>query len=96
MRPSDAVNQRLEAVRAVIARYPVRNPRVFGSVARGEDEEGSDLDLLVEPLPTATYFDLAALEEELTALLGIPVDVMTPGSIRPEIADAVRGDLRPL
>jgi hypothetical protein len=36
-------------VRAVIARYPVANPRIFGSVARGEDEEGSDLDLLVDP-----------------------------------------------
>lgn len=96
MRPSEAMAGRIEAVRAVIARYPVRNPRVFGSVARGEDAEGSDLDLLVEPLPTTTYFDLAALEEELAALLGVPVDILTPGGVGPGIADAVRRDLRPL
>jgi predicted nucleotidyltransferase len=96
MRPSEAMAGRLDTVRAIIARYPVRNPRVFGSVARGEDEEGSDLDLLVEPLPTTTYFDLAALEEELAALLGIRVDVLTPGSVGPGIADSVRRDLRPL
>ena len=49
MRPSQAVAARLDEVRAVIARYPVSNPRVFGSVARGEDDEKSDLDLLVDP-----------------------------------------------
>ena len=89
MRPSEAMAGRIEAVRAVIARYPVRNPRVFGSVARGEDGEGSDQDLLVEPLPATTYFDLAAL-------LGVPVDILTPGGVGPGIAASVRRDLRPL
>ena len=96
MRPSEAMAGRLEAVRAVIARYPVSNPRVFGSVARGEDDEKSDLDLLVEPTERTTYFDLFALEDELATLLGFPVDIFTPGAVGADIADSVRRDLRPL
>ena len=96
MRPSEAIAGRLDEVRAVIARYPVRNPRLFGSAARGEDSEASDLDLLVDATDTTTYFHLAALEEELAALLGVPVDVLTDGAIGPEIADSVLRDQRPL
>lgn len=95
-RPSEAIAGRLDEVRAVIARYPVSNPRVFGSVARGEDDEQSDLDLLVDATEKTSYFDLAALEEELAALLGVPVEVLTAGAIGPEIADSVFRDLRSL
>ena len=87
---------RLEAVRAVIARYPVSNPRVFGSVARGEDDEASDLDLLVDPTERTTLFDLAGLELELSALLGVLVDVLTPGGIAARMAEAVHRDARSL
>ena len=87
---------RLDEVRAVIARYPVSNPRVFGSVARGEDDEKSDLDLLVDPTERTTYFDLSALEDELAALLGVTVDILTPGAVGPRIAEAVYRDARPL
>jgi len=96
VRPSEAIAGRLDEVRAVIARYPVSNPRVFGSVARGEDGEKSDLDLLVDPMERTTYFDLSALEEELAALLGVPVDILTPGAVGPDIAASVHRDLRPL
>lgn len=96
VRPSEAVAARLDEVRAVIARYPVSNPRVFGSVARGEDDENSDLDLLVDPTERTTYFDLSALEDELAALLGVPVDILTPGAVGPDIAETVRRDVRPL
>ena len=47
MRPSEALAKYRDEVLAIIARYPVTNPRVFGSTARGEDVEGSDLDILV-------------------------------------------------
>jgi uncharacterized protein len=96
MRPSEAIARRLDEVRAVIARYPVSNPRVFGSVARGEDDERSDFDLLVDPLENTSLFDLAGLELELSDLLGVRVDVLTPGGIKPRIADAVHCDARPL
>jgi len=74
-------------VRAVVARYPVSNPRVFGSVARGEDDEESDLDLPVDP---------AGLEEEPERPLGVSVDVAAPGGVAARMADAVRRDARPL
>ena len=96
MRPSEAIAGRLDEVRAVIARYPVGNPRVFGSVARGEDDETSDLDLLVDPTERTSLFDLAGLELELTDLLGVQVDVLTPGAVGPRIADSVYRDARPL
>ena len=83
-------------MRAVIARYPVGNPRVFGSVARGEDDEKSDLDLLVDPMERTSLFDLAGLQLELTDLLGVPVDILTPGSVGPRITASVYRDARPL
>ncbi|MEY4592040.1 MAG: hypothetical protein RIR18_935 [Pseudomonadota bacterium] len=54
------------------------NPRVFGSVMRGTDTENSDLDLLVDPLPGVTLFDLGAIQIELEESLGVSVDVLTP------------------
>ena len=96
MRPSEAIAGRLDEVRAVIARYPVSNPRVFGSVARGEDDEKSDFDLLVDSTERTTLFDLAELEQELSNLLGVRVDVLTPGAIGPRIASSVYRDARPL
>ena len=96
MRPSEPMAARLESVRAVIARHPVGNPRVFGSVARGEDDEKSDLDLLADPNEKASLFDLAGLEQELSDLLGVRVDVLTPGAVGPRIAASVYRDARPL
>jgi predicted nucleotidyltransferase len=71
MRPSEALAKHREEVLEIISRYPVSNPRVFGSVARGEDVEGSDVDILVEPqLEVTTFAHLGALEQELSELLG--------------------------
>lgn len=54
---------------------------VFGSVARGEDDPMSDLDLLVDPAADATLFDLAQLEMDLEALFERPVDVVSIRSL---------------
>ena len=96
MRPSEALQDRVEAVRAIIARSPFTNPRVFGSVARGEDDADSDLDLLVDAAAGATLFDLAGLELELAELLGVRVDILTQGGLGPRIIDSVTRDARPL
>lgn len=96
MRPSEALWAKLDAVRAAIACYPVANPRVFGSVARGEDDEGSDLDLLVDPTERTSLFDLAGLEIELSDLLRFPVDVLTPADGRGRIVESMLRDARPL
>jgi predicted nucleotidyltransferase len=79
MRPSVVLDANRIAVREVVARYRATNPRIFGSVLRGQDHEGSDIDLLVDALPGATLFDLGGLQEELQSLLGLRVDVLTPG-----------------
>jgi predicted nucleotidyltransferase len=96
MRPSVAVRENTDRVRAIIARYPVRNPRIFGSAARGDDSDGSDLDLLVEPTDATTLFDLAGLKLELEALLGVGVDIATPRALRAGLAGRIADDLRPL
>jgi predicted nucleotidyltransferase len=95
VRPSEALAKHRDEVLRIIARYPVCNPRVFGSTARGEDTEDSDLDILVDDCHAST-FDLAALELELEELLRSHVDVRTPGDLATDVAGRVSYDLKPL
>jgi len=81
MKPSLALKENREAIRQAVARYPVRNLRVFGSAIHCDDTEDSDLDLLVDPLPGTTLFDLGAMQVELETALGIPVEVLTPADL---------------
>ncbi|WP_312784553.1 nucleotidyltransferase family protein [Acidovorax temperans] len=96
MRPSQALSQHREAVCLAAARYRVANPRVFGSALHGNDREGSDLDLLVDPLPGATLFDLGGLQDELQELLGVSVDVLTLQDLPAKFRDVVAQEARPL
>lgn len=81
MRPSVALEMNRSAVREAVGRFRAANPRVFGSALQGTDQEGSDLDLLVDALPGATLLDLGGLQEELQSLLGVEVDVLTPADL---------------
>lgn len=76
-RPSTLLERLEREVAAVLARYPITRAWVFGSVARGDDQPGSDLDLLVEVSPGASFADYVDLEEELSSVLGCRVDVVT-------------------
>ena len=96
MRPSEALARHRDEVLAIIAKYPVSNPRIFGSVARGEDVEGSDLDIIVDNAEIASTFHLAGLELELEALLRSSVDIRTPGDLSTDVAMRVSRDLKPL
>ena len=87
MRPSKALTSKRDAVRAAVGQFRAANPRVFGSVLAGTDRDGSDLDLLVDALPGATLLDLGALQEELQRLLGVPVDLLTPGDLPRALRD---------
>jgi len=89
LKPSAALDLRRLAVRDLMRRFPVANPRIFGSVLHGTDTEGSDLDLLVDALPGATLFDLGNLLEELEDLLGVTVDLLTPGDLPPNVRNRV-------
>ncbi len=81
MRPSLALNTHRDAIRTIALRHRVTNVRVFGSVVHGDDTEGSDLDLLVEPTSETTMMDIGSIRYELNQLLGIPVDVLTPRAL---------------
>ncbi len=96
MRPSIALDLRRSAVHDAAARGRVTNPRVFGSVLHGTDHDGSDLDLLVDALAEVTLFDLGALQIELEVLLGVPVDLLTPGDLPPGIRASVLATARPV
>lgn len=96
MRPSAALEAKRLAVREIVRRYRTANPRVFGSASRGEDNEGSDLDLLVDPLPGATLFDLGGLQAELEETLGVPVDLQTPGDLPLKVREIVLSQARPV
>jgi uncharacterized protein len=78
VKPSIALNNKRTAVREAVARFQISNPRIFGSVVTGTDQDGSDLDLLVDVGPGVTLFDLGGLQYELESLLGVRVDVLTP------------------
>lgn len=81
MRPSIALDLKRSAIREAASRFRVANPRVFGSVLHGTDQDDSDLDLLVDALPGATLFDLGGLQDELESLLGVHVDLLTPAEL---------------
>ena len=94
MKPSIALKLKRDDVCEAASRFHTTNPRVFGSVLHGEDQDGSDLDLLVDILPGATLFDLGGLQVELEELLGVPVDLLTPGDLPPKFRDQVLAEAR--
>lgn len=96
MKPSVALDRRRAAVREATGRYRAANPRIFGSVLHGTDQDGSDLDLLVDALPGATLFDLGGLQVELEELLGVHVDLLTPGDLPPKYRDQVLAEAQPV
>lgn len=74
-------------MRAIAARHGAQQVRVFGSVARGEDRYDSDIDLLVTVRPGVGLFDLVEMQDELEAVLGVTVDVVSDGGLKPRDAD---------
>jgi len=73
-----------------------RNIRVFGSVARGEDDQASDVDFLVDLEPGRGLFDLGGLLMDLRDLLQAPVDVVTPSLLKARIRNRVLREAVPL
>ncbi|MBI5891624.1 MAG: nucleotidyltransferase family protein [Nitrosomonadales bacterium] len=96
MRPSIALQNHREAIREIALRHHVLDVRVFGSALHGNDTEESDLDLLVEPTADTTLFDIGAIRHELRMLLGIPVDVLTPGALPDSFKDRIMKEAAPV
>lgn len=88
-----SLNELLQAKRedilSIAARYGASNVRVFGSVARGEADEKSDIDLLVDTEPGRSLFELGGLLTDLQDLLGCKVDVVPEDSLRERIRERV-------
>lgn len=96
MKPSIALNLQRSAIREMVGRYKLANPRVFGSVLHGRDGPHSDLDLLVDALPGTTLLDLGGLQVELEQLLGVKVDLRTPGDLSAKFRKQVLDEAQPL
>lgn len=95
-RPTVALQTNRERILQLARAHGASNVRVFGSAARGTDHEGSDVDLLVDVDERATLFTLTGLEQALSELLGLPVDVRTPAEISRYIRERVLAEARPL
>jgi hypothetical protein len=95
-KPSQALETHRSSVRRIVEAHQARNPRVFGSIARGEDTASSDLDLLVDTTESTSLFDLAAIELELERLIGIPVHVTTAGALRGALRERVLAEAEPV
>jgi len=96
MRPSVVIDMRRLAVCETAKRFHTANPRLFGSVLHGNDHDGSDVDLLVDALPGTALFDLGGLQIELETLLGLPVDLKTPGDLPPNIRAKILAEAQPV
>lgn len=96
MRPSEVLPLHRETIRRLVAEAGMANPRVFGSVLRGEDEDGSDLDLLVDPAPRTSLLDLAGLQIEIEARTGAKVDLLTPGFLPLKFRQRVLDEAQPV
>ncbi|SBT03636.1 DNA polymerase, beta-like region [Candidatus Accumulibacter aalborgensis] len=96
MTPSKLLEQNRQKILEIVAAHHAAKPRVFGSVLHGKDTERSDLDLLVDPLPGATLLDLGGIQIDLEDLLGIPVDVLTPGDLPEKFRQQVLQEARAL
>ena len=89
VRPSTRVHQHREAIRALAAEHHAVAPRIFGSVARGEDEPGSDIDILVDFTDEASLIDEIGLRLVLADLLRVEVDVVAEDSLKGKLRERV-------
>lgn len=96
MRPSLVLDDKRSAIREAVSEFRVSNPRVFGSVLRGTDRDGGDLDLLVDAVAGTTLFDLGGLQDELETRLGIPVDLLTPDDLPSRFRAEVLAEAQPV
>jgi predicted nucleotidyltransferase len=95
LRPSIVLAARREVLLSVFRRYGVTEVRVAGSVARGTDDLTSDIDLVIHPPDGMGGLALAALGDEVEAVLGLPVDLVSDESTGP-VAAAIVSSAIPL
>ena len=78
----------------MVESHRARNARVFGPVLHGQDTDSSDLDILVDPTPETTLLDIGAIRHDLSKLLGVSVDVLTPNALPDKFRATVLAEAR--
>lgn len=92
----ELVGSKREMILDIAARHGARNVRIFGSVARGQADNASDIDFLVDMSAGRSLFDLGGIQTELEAALGRPVDVVTEKGLKARIRDRVLREAIPV
>lgn len=93
-----AIAAHRDALDGILRRYRAANPRLFGSVARGDATRNSDIDLLVDLLPGGgnDLLRVAGVAEELSQILGSRVDVVAESLLRDDVSSSALADAMPL
>jgi len=92
----ELIREKRPEILRILAIHGARNPRLFGSRARGQGRPSSDVDVLVEMEPGRTLLDLVHLEQDLGETLGRRVDVVTDQGISPYLRARIEADAVPL
>ncbi|MFT4288429.1 nucleotidyltransferase family protein [Nocardioides sp.] len=82
-----------DELREVLDHHGVKNARLFGSVARGDDRAGSDVDLLVQFAPGTSLFTVLRIQDELETILGVEVDLIPEGGLKERVRERIQRDL---
>jgi len=90
------LKEKRDEILTIARKHGASNIRVFGSVARGEADEQSDIDFLIDLAPGRTLFDLGGLAEELRELLGRKVDVVIEAGLRDQVRQRLLREALPL
>ncbi|MCU7837556.1 MAG: nucleotidyltransferase family protein [gamma proteobacterium symbiont of Taylorina sp.] len=85
----DTLKNNKTKIQQILEQYHAENIRVFGSVARGDSTEESDIDLLVNFLPNASLFDQVGITDELSLLLDCPVDVVSERALNKHLLPVI-------
>lgn len=96
MRTNDLLMLQRSEILRIAASHGAHNVRVFGSVARGDSDDLSDIDFLVEVGSGRSLFDLGALQADLESLLARPVDVVSERGLKPRMRARILREARPL
>ncbi len=95
MRKVDDIMTQLRALQPELrGRYPIRAMGVFGSYARGEQRDDSDLDILVELGPGIGLVGYVGLQQELSEALGLKVDLANRRTLKPRIGQRILAEVR--
>lgn len=93
---NEVIHARREAILKIASRCGVESVRLFGSVARGDHGEASDVDFLVKMSPRRSLLDVIAFKQDVEDLLGMSVDVVEDEGLSPYLRDRILREARPL